>query len=484
MTTTIEYALMAGASYISNRPEINRIPAPGVWLENIQMRTKKDSGFEATYFVGITNELVISFAGTDFTAMGVATTDFVYGNIPLASGLSINGADQLVDAVEYFLTVKAANPTAHIVLTGHSLGGSLAALVGVFFGIEAHTFDQVPAHATATTGPANLLYNALLAKGHTSDQLAALSSYIQQQQTSGGIPNEALVTNINVNGEVAGLIPAPRIGSSTDIWQQNNLFPILGKIDLHSIALLTTFLQSGDIASATEPTATTRPHTLGQVSYQLPDLLKMIFDPKLYAFQIDDAQNENFLERLVRHQAGVQPDPTTGSAAIPADAMVTRFTADLWKIAQDGGLSMSDWGLDGGNHNVSQALIAFAMEKYYSEQAGGTGAGTPLFQGVSGGIQFDTSAVVGNGGSITSAKGYTEYFRQYLTQVAPDLGAGAVQFTAAEQQLINAALPQLRDWYVQAGATSTGSAPTNRGAFMFGVSDSDAANGYAWRAAA
>ena len=31
MTTTIEYALMAGASYISNRSPINRFPVPNGW---------------------------------------------------------------------------------------------------------------------------------------------------------------------------------------------------------------------------------------------------------------------------------------------------------------------------------------------------------------------------------------------------------------------------------------------------------------------
>lgn len=134
MTTLIDYALMAGASYISNRAEINRIPAPDVWLEAINKRSLgKPSGFEATYFAGVNNEVVISFAGTDFNSASGAIPDFVFGNFPLMSGVSINGADQLVDAVEYYLTVKAANPTAHITLTGHSLGGALAALVGVFF---------------------------------------------------------------------------------------------------------------------------------------------------------------------------------------------------------------------------------------------------------------------------------------------------------------------------------------------------------------
>ncbi|MDD2743831.1 MAG: hypothetical protein PHV02_16320 [Rhodocyclaceae bacterium] len=462
MTTLIDYALMAGASYISNRPEINRIPVPDVWLENIEGRSLNNpSGFEATYFAGVNNEIVISFAGTDFSH---PVSDFVFGNIPLASGVSINGANQLVDAVEYYLKVKndPANAGKTITITGHSLGGALAALVGVFFGETAFTFDQVPAYATATAGPANLLRNALFARNPNRTDLAPLDNYIAAT-TDTYAARAANITNINVQGEVAGLIPAPRIGNCVDIAQQNNMpIPLLAQSDLHSMALLTTFLQSNQTAA---------PNTgLNDATFKLPDLLKMIFDKNLFAHDTDKP-DANFLEHLVKHEAGVQ-------GSLTADAMVTRFTADLWKIAQDGGLSMSDWGLDGGNHNVSQALIAFAMEKYYSEQAGGTGAGTPLFQGVSGGIQFDTSAVVGNGGSITSAKGYTEYFRQYLTQVAPDLGAGAVQFTAAEQQLINAALPQLRDWYVQAGATGmTATDSNNLGAFMLGGNGVDTLTG-------
>jgi hypothetical protein len=38
MTILIDYALMAGASYISNRPLVNRLPTPDGWTEIIELR--------------------------------------------------------------------------------------------------------------------------------------------------------------------------------------------------------------------------------------------------------------------------------------------------------------------------------------------------------------------------------------------------------------------------------------------------------------
>lgn len=70
MTTAIEYALMAGASYITTRPDINKFPIPQGWTPFFPVPDPKSptfptsAGFEAVSFTN-GNEIVISFAGTD-----------------------------------------------------------------------------------------------------------------------------------------------------------------------------------------------------------------------------------------------------------------------------------------------------------------------------------------------------------------------------------------------------------------------------------
>ena len=142
MTTALDYALMAGASYFSTRSDLNRFPLPADWTERLEFRTKFDrSGFEAATFQKGT-DVVISFAGT---SPGAA--DWIHGNIPLLNGAL---SDQLRDAADYYLQVKASLPAGtHITLTGHSLGGGLAALIAVMFGETAVTFDQLPVRNAA-----------------------------------------------------------------------------------------------------------------------------------------------------------------------------------------------------------------------------------------------------------------------------------------------------------------------------------------------
>ena len=190
---------------------------------------------------------------------------------------------------------------------------------------------------------------------------------------------------------------------------------------------------------------------------------------------------ENFIERLVRHQNGVA-GLTVGETPVPADVMLTRFTSDLWKLAQDGGLTISD-GTDPDLHWVSDTLIAFAMQMYYENTANASNKDKQLFStdNLTGGVQFDVFDVsekfqeqfTADGKiNLKDAKGYTEYFVKYLNDPLHAV------FTAEERGLINSTLPYLRDWYVQAGTGGmTATDELNRGAFLLGGNGNDTLTG-------
>lgn len=239
------------------------------------------------------------------------------------------------------------------------------------------------------------------------------------------------------------------------------LIPVDAQISLHSQALLTAFLQSIQTAAPNQ--------TLNEVTFKLDDLLKMIFDGDLfyYTTSTSNTKNPNFLELIVNHEAG--RDPRTNTDITP-DAMVTRFTSDLWKIAQDGGQTMSD-------SNLTDALIAFAMQKYYDESQTSAADRQELFSDVSGGIYFDAADIVGIGHSIVESKGYDQYFKNYLSQtITPDYIISP--FTSEELEFINAMLPSARDWYIQAGTAGLFVSDNhNRNAFMLGGSGQDTLTG-------
>lgn len=500
MITEIEYALMAGASYFSTRADVNHFPVPAGWTESIDDRRRiSSSGYEATYFTK-GSEIVISFAGTDPADLsGDIATD-----LALAAG---NLCDQLRQAADYYLQVKAENPDATITFTGHSLGGGLASLMAVFFDESAYTFDQAPflrsALAYSTTDPitgdvttrsvAQDLLSYLITKGADPDLLGKLQTYVAAAEpfNPNPISEDTLavralkVTNINTAGEFLTdwpVVPTSnRIGTQANI---DNYHEGVSGIDLHSQALLTAFLQS-DPDAATNTDEQTK--SLSRVTFELPALLKMIFDKNLYAFDTStpNTENENFLERLVKHQAGI--DET-----LPADRMVERFTSDLWKLAQNEGMTVRD-GLSSSNW-VSRALIAFAMQKYYEETLGSAGYAKELFTELGaaaeggGGIRFDMADVsvkfaeafaAGKEINLSDAKGFEQYFKYYLDN---NLDLHDVNFIAAETQLILSMLATLRDWYVQAGASGMNATDSmGRNALMLGGTGNDTLTGAAGR---
>ncbi len=485
MATNIEYALLSGAAYRSTRDPINRFPSLSEygWVEIPGThRSINASGFEALAFRR-GSEIVISYAGTN--------DKDIFGDLATDAALGMgNICDQLRQAADYYLQIKGVNANATITFTGHSLGGGLASLMAVFFGESATTFDQAPFLRSALTTVTNVGGNIVthsaaqdlltyLRSRYSVDQLARLKAFVDaaDPQTPNPVAGDTLairgqrVANTNTDGEFLTSWPvAPtsnRIGSQANI---DNSHDGVGGLDLHSQALLTAFLQS-------DPTAATNldsnAKTLNRVTFKLPDLLKMIFDKKLFAFPTDKS-DKNFLEHIVRHQAGM-------GTSLPADDMVKRFTADLWKLAQDGGLTINDG--DQGNpdlRQVSDALIALVMQAYYEDTAFAKNKNQELITKLAngGGITFDIGNVAQSfkeaidadlAIDLSKAKGYVEYFDKYLaTEV----------FNDQERALIRSRLTWMRDWYIQAGATGmVATDEANRGAFMLGGSGTDQLTG-------
>jgi hypothetical protein len=176
MTNTIDYALLAGAAYYSTRSEVNRFPIALGWSELVEERiADKITGYEARAFQK-GSEIVISYSGTDPNNFSIFTSPDGKTNVNLSSG---RWAEQLLQAATYYLDIKAANPTASITFTGHSLGGGLAALMAVFFGQKALTFDQAPfaKSALAFTDGVDSVGNPIIADNASmlAQRLAALA---------------------------------------------------------------------------------------------------------------------------------------------------------------------------------------------------------------------------------------------------------------------------------------------------------------------
>lgn len=194
--TELDYALMAGEAYFYKRDPVNQIPVPagatslGGGLDGRQLA----SGYEARAY-HYNGEIVISFAGTYFPnnfLSGVLTGDINdadkaglldWGaNLNLGAGLL---SQQLKDAAQFYQDVKRAHPEGTISFTGHSLGGGLAALMGVMFDKQAITFDPAPFRSAATESNAQALQTYLSELGYAPD--ADLASFTATQGPLGEV---------------------------------------------------------------------------------------------------------------------------------------------------------------------------------------------------------------------------------------------------------------------------------------------------------
>ncbi len=115
----------------------NQFQKPKDWIE-VGKSEGKNTGFYAETFVR-GNDVVISFRGTDVERGNKAKAqDFVLSDIPMGAKLL---PAQIVNAQKYYKEIKKQFPNSNIIFTGHSLGGSVAQILGAEYGHETVTFN-------------------------------------------------------------------------------------------------------------------------------------------------------------------------------------------------------------------------------------------------------------------------------------------------------------------------------------------------------
>jgi hypothetical protein len=318
----------------------------------------------------------------------------------------------------------------------------------VFFNVHAETFDQAPFSRSATVAMREDLINYLTTSQNGNPALfkrSDLESLAPELFTFTNLAERAgNVTGRYVQGEILSNWFSSMIG--TQLPLQHNSTGV-SSTQLHAQSLLTLFLMNPKFQELSKEPENKGPY--------LKSLISMMNDGQLFYHDPNDTDSpdENFAERLIRYQVGVN---VAGEPPVTANDMLTRFTNDLYKIAAQGGLSLT-------NEAMQKALTAFAMEKYYTEQPDST---NELFntEGITegGGLHFKVSDVAASLTGDEGAKGYNLYFDTYLNGWKPEE---------------KAVLEGTKDWYVQAGTPALKAKAGAERAFMIGGDQGDELTG-------
>ncbi len=445
MDSILAYALMAASAYQAARVRpVNRLSPPTTsgWVEAPEYYTR-DGGFEAKAFrsgSGSDERITIAFTGTD------ELQDWTESNFPLLLNW---GTTTLEKAVALYARVVNDNPAAQISFTGHSLGGGLAALMGVFFESKAVTFDQAPFRASANESVRNTLLTGLdnfiatnptvTDAGRTALQgiRAKLAAFSAQMLPA----RESLVSDHSVVGEVLSVFPATAFGSRlgrTVEWIEHGSTGATF-IDLHSISLLA--------ALKFEP--------FKQASIALPQLVALLFNPALYSRPLA-GDDPNLLDHLLRYQFG-------GPGVSAPSGMLTHFTTDMQRIGRAGSLAVTDL-------NFNKALITLALQSYYDQA---TGFQRELFTEVAGGLAFDGGALRANEATYKAGTFFFEYFTT---------ASQALKYSQGEFESVTGALltpgPIYDRWYFGTRSdTSFVVSAENTSSLMVGVDGADSLTG-------
>jgi filamentous hemagglutinin family protein len=157
LRSAMSYLNASAAVY--NLASINKFSSPPqTWdsfartvmgLSDTQIEYFKSTGFSAALY-NINGKIVVAFAGTDpnFVGRYIDFANDAFNDLLNFAGLS---SPQYAFAVQFAQAVAQSYGADNVTLTGHSLGGGLAAYAGSTLGIHAVTFNPAGIHPASSS---------------------------------------------------------------------------------------------------------------------------------------------------------------------------------------------------------------------------------------------------------------------------------------------------------------------------------------------
>lgn len=405
MVTKEEYAQLSLYVYnvigrLDNRPE-----TPSSDWKVREYHPDDAIGFSYGIFQNsVTQEVVVAYTGTNEKKVA----DFLLANLSAGVGLSslqVNAAARVAaSAIDTYGASK-------VTFTGHSLGGGLASIMGVWFDRPATLFDTAPFEFTArnplavesarnwitlTTGLSNAALNSFEVLGNFSQREAGVTSYYTSE--------EALQLLRMALPTVAGTELRVEFGVDNMLTH---------RIDLQSQALLTAGLMSDSFREATIA-----------VQRSIP----LMLDGDLYAYDAVSSDKRNLLIDLIRSEQ-----------QSPNNSKLDHFAADLQKLGTN---------LAGLNQAAQDALIAQGIEWYYWQ--GANYAGQEFFTQSGTLLQYATAQGAGLSGAQNKA---LPYVKAWLDNVLGSVQSNTLLVSTPDYT-------RFAQWNVNTGATGvSASAP-------------------------
>ena len=362
-----------------------------------------------------TNEVVISYAGSNENLIA----DTALANIPGAMGMGSVQFSQAAVAYEYVKKTYCTNGE-NITLTGHSLGGGIASLIAVWFNREAIIFDPAPFELSARN-PIYVEATKIALAGYED------LDFLSYEPVANFAEREAKVSGYYLQGEFLEYVrqSLPTIANNLTAIEVSPGYFVAPRDSgmLHSQALLTSLLICKPFYD---------------VTYAMPQIIPLVMDKKLYAYDTGASDKQDFLINLIRGEQG-------------DGRKLTSFAEDLQLL-----------NINSFSSGAKNALISQAIEWYYWQQP--SYECKVFFKQNGALLQYTTAQGDELPGSLNRAESYT---KKWLTAIANNDGEAYYPSMGNYEQ-----------WNVSTGAGVSASArDANKTQMFIGQDGSDTFNG-------